>query len=205
MATKKAPNRVSGFSRDASNAFMDPKKEAFAKSWAKNGLMKEACEEADISPPTGTTWRRHAEMEERIRELRATSETYVGISKAYIVSQLRMNALNAATAGKYRESNDALIALFKITNTDKDLAPGLDAGATGPAADMTPEQLAEERAKAFPSAKQLPASTRMVEDEDGVWTPGPEIEVTHMEPALMLTVKYGELAKPFEGPLEDET
>lgn len=208
----KAPARVSGFRLDATGVFDDPKKEAFCKALAKTGLLKDANTAAGIAPATGTKWRGHAEIERRIRALRAGGETYIGVSESYVISQLRLNAENAATNGKYRESNDALIAIHKIiTRPKSDTSGGANSGlGETDFASMTPQQLAEARLKMFPNPR-LPADTRMVVedlelDEDGMYVKtedaGP-VTAEHVEPAMMLTVKFNELAKPFEDP-EDE-
>lgn len=213
----KAPARVSGFRLDATGVFDDPKKEAFCKALAKTGLLKDANTAAGIAPATGTKWRGHAEIERRIRALRAGGETYIGVSESYVISQLRLNAENAATNGKYRESNDALIAIHKIiTRPKSDTSGGANSGlGETDFASMTPQQLAEARLKMFPNPK-LPADTRiMVENEDGVFeeeelpieeaSDGPPTETMAAELAhrATLTAQYEKLAVPFEDP-EDE-
>ena len=165
----------SKFSRGPGDSFDDPKKEVFAKAWARTGLLRTACEEAGIAAPTGSKWRGHPEMELRIRELRAGSETYVGVSLSYIINQLRMNAENAAAAFKFKEATEALALMAKLM-ANGDLARSGNTGLPDDVGDLTPEQLAERRARAFPSPA-LPADTReMIETEDGVFEPEDEDE-----------------------------
>lgn len=153
--TKPPVKRLGGFARDA-GGFHDPKKELFAKAWAKTGMLARACEAAGVTKETGAKWRGVHDMVTRIRELRAGGETFVGVSKAYIVNRLRENAENAAADGKFKESNDALEELYKIISKDPDMKGGEDQAVSGVHADMTPEELEEHRKKVF-NIRVLPA------------------------------------------------
>lgn len=196
-------SKVDAFARDSKGQFLDHRKEAFAKACAKHGLAGKAAEETGVALPTGVKWRGTKEMAERIAALRAGAETFVGVSKAWVVDRLRQNAEDSAADGKFKESNDALGKIYSIINVDPDLKN--DKGASGgDPAEMTAAELKELRKNLFP-VRALEADTRtMVEDEDGVFSEEDEYEEDPRGEFVELGDRLPPLTKRYRQMAEDE-
>lgn len=109
------------WSRLPAQPFNDVAREEFAKARAKGASPKVACQLAGVSV-TNTRWASDPAMLERVRELREGAENFVGVSKAWIIGQLKKNVEESREQGAYKASNEALTLLYKIVNEDKDIA-----------------------------------------------------------------------------------
>ena len=112
-------NRPDPFRRDPGAPFDNLEREQYAQARAKGASIKAACAAAGLSPETGTKLERHEAIRKRISELRQGAETYVGVSKAWILQQLQRNAEEARDNGAYKASNEALISIYKIISEDR--------------------------------------------------------------------------------------
>lgn len=129
---------MDGFRRDPGAPFDDVPREEYAKSRAKGGAMKVSAAIAGIEPATATKWERHPAMRERIRELRQGAENFVGVSKAWIIQQLKINAEAAREENAYKSSNEALGMIYKIISEDRDVSHQM---ARALPHDVTPQEL----------------------------------------------------------------
>lgn len=133
-----AYERPDPFRRDPGGPYDSLERERYAQARAKGASIKSASTEAGVSPNVGYTYERHDSMRLRIRELRAGAETYVGVSKGWLLNQLRINARKARKAGSYKASNDALGLIAKIVMRDPSLA---DETPRALSPDVTPKDL----------------------------------------------------------------
>lgn len=130
--------RIDPWRRDPNAPFDSLEREQYAQARAKGGSIKAACAAAGISGPTGTTYERHDAMRLRIRELRQGAETYVGVSKAWVLRQLQQTIEEARDAGAYKASIEGLALIFKIISEDRGI--GHDMARTLPP-NVTPDEL----------------------------------------------------------------
>lgn len=124
-------SRVDAFFRREGLPFDDVRKETFAKELARGGSIPKASELADVNPKTGAAWKGNVAMIDRVRELRDGAETFIGVSKGWIVAQLKLNALGAQEDRKFAESTKTLELLYKILSLDKDMAGNAPSAANG--------------------------------------------------------------------------
>jgi len=138
--------RPDPFRRDPGGPFDSLEREQYAQARAKGGSIKGACAAAGISGPTGTKLEQHPEMRKRISELRQGAETYVGVSKAWVLQQLQRNAEEARDSGAFKASNEALISIYKIISEDRGVGHDM-ARALPP--NVTPQELQKRLKESF--------------------------------------------------------
>jgi len=138
------------FRRDPGAPFDSWEREEYAKARAKGGSLKASAALAGVSPMCVTKWERHPEVKARIRELRDGAETFVGVSTAWIINQLKINVDEARAAGAHKSSNEALGMIHKILTEDRNIGHQLSR-ALPP--HVTPKQLQERLRESFGETK----------------------------------------------------
>lgn len=165
-------NRIDGWRKDpASGRFDDLKKENFAKARAKGSSIAASAGYAGISNATGSKWEREAPMKMRISELRAGAEDFVGVSKGWILEQMKDLVSEARESGQLSTAAKTLEVMYEIVNTDKDLAGNM-ARAMAPGATT-----AEIRKQFLQTRQQLPAPSDAPSLTDVLDADGEEVEV----------------------------
>ena len=122
---------VTTWTRGSDGTFNDLKKEKFATLLAGGKTIKEAADQAGMAYATGLQWAKEPAMKLRKRDLRATpavSQTF-SVSIAMVCADLYLNATEARKDGKYSDSNNALVSLYKIAKAEKSLLETFDAKA----------------------------------------------------------------------------
>ena len=152
-------SRPDPFRRDPGAPFDSLEREQYAQARAKGGSIKAACAAAGISGETGTKFERHPEIRKRISELRQGAETYVGVSKAWVLQQLQRNAEEARDSGAFKASNEALISIYKIISEDRGVGHDM-ARALPP--NVTPQELQKRLKESF-KAPRLTAGRERIE------------------------------------------
>jgi hypothetical protein len=109
------------FRRDPGAPFDSWEREEYAKARAKGGSLKASATLAGVTPAAVTKWERHPEVKARIRELRDGAETFVGVSTAWVINQLKINVEDAREAGAIKASNEALGMIYKILTEDRNV------------------------------------------------------------------------------------
>lgn len=117
--------RVDPWHREPGDAFPSLERELFAKARARGAPVKVAASDAGVSYQTGVGYERHEAMRKRISELRQGAEDFVGVSKAWIVAQLKRNADEAREEKAFKSSNEALHLIYKIISEDRDLSANM--------------------------------------------------------------------------------
>ncbi len=146
---KRAIMRRDAWSRVDGMPFDDVAREEYAKARAKGASPKVACQQAGVSAGC-ITWERDARMLARIRELREGAETFVGVSKAWVIGMLRKNAEKAHEEGQLKSSNEALSILYKILSEDRDVGAMM---ARALPHDVTPSELQRRLKETFAARK----------------------------------------------------
>ncbi len=113
------------FRRDQGAPFDELSREEFAKARAKGLSIKASSTAAGINPVTGAKFAGNEAIKERIRELRKGAETYIAVSKAWIIAELMKNVGMARDAEHYKSSNEALALLYKIVSEDREVGANL--------------------------------------------------------------------------------
>lgn len=167
--------RVDLWRRDPNSPFDNLEREQYAQARAKGCSIKAACTAAGIGAPTGTLYERHDAMRLRIRELRQGAETYVGVSKAWVLRQLQQTIEEARDAGAYKASIEGLALVFKIISEDRGI--GHDMARALPA-DVTPEQLQKRLRASFRSpTRRLPEVRATAQLDDSMALEGEAADV----------------------------
>lgn len=117
----KTSGRIDAFHRDPGGPFTDLARENYAKARARGDNIKAASASAGIAPVTGTQFEKNPEMRKRISELRQGAETYIGVSKAWIVQKTKELHEKASDEGHYKSALEALQFIHKIISDDKDV------------------------------------------------------------------------------------
>ena len=144
--TAEKQTRVDAFHREPGGAFSSLEREQYAKARARGDTITAASAAAGISSSTGTSFEKHEQMRKRISELRQGAETFIGVSNAWVINQLKRNAEEARDQGAFKASNESIHLIYKIMNENKDVASQM-ARALPP--NVTPKQLKSELTKAF--------------------------------------------------------
>lgn len=144
------------FERDPGQPFLDPFKEDFAKAIAQGKMIKEAARIAGVTAGTGEKWNAHEVMRARVRELRESSETFVGVSVGWILNELKQNVNLARTHKQLKVSNESLKLIYDIVKQNPDLVTNM------PAADVT---LASGDEPAKPPVLRLVESLRSMQEQ----------------------------------------
>ncbi len=110
------------FRRDPGGPFDDYRIEQYAKARAKGGSVPASATATGISKATALRWEAHPEVRARVRELREGAEDFVGVSKAWVITQLKKNVEVARENNAVKASNEALIFIYKILMEDKQVA-----------------------------------------------------------------------------------
>lgn len=142
------------FSRGKNAPFDKIELEDFAKARAKGGTLKAAAGIAGVSLGTAATWEKHPEVKERMRELRQGVEDFVGVSKAWVLTQLKENALEAREESQFKASNEALKIIYEILNNDREVNTQV-ARALSP--DVSRKELQRRLKESFSQPVKLPA------------------------------------------------
>lgn len=148
------PARPDPWRRDPNAAFDSLEREQYAQARAKGHSIKSASAAAGVTPPTGTTYERHDAMRLRIRELRQGAETYVGVSKAWVLRELQQTIEAARDDGAYKAAIEGLALVFKIISEDRSIGHEM---ARALPHDVTPEELQKRLRASFRSpTRRLP-------------------------------------------------
>ncbi len=164
--------RVDSFHRAHDGAFTSLERERYAKARARGDTITAASAAAGVSSATGTNYEKHEQMRKRISELRQGAETFIGVSNAWVINQLKRNAEESRDQGAFKASNESIHLIYKIMNENKDLASQM---ARSLPPDVSPKQLKSELNKAFAkpalppekAAFALPEAPREDAEEDG--------------------------------------
>lgn len=111
---------AAAWNRAPGQPFEELSRERYAAARAKGQTAKAAAEEAGLVYRTGLEFEKNPDMKRRIQELRQHSETFVGYSVAFILSELKRNAEIAREEKQIKSSNEALMAMYKIISQDPD-------------------------------------------------------------------------------------
>lgn len=155
--------RVDPWHRDSGDAFPSLERELFAKARARGATVKVAASDAGIAYQTGVTYERHEAMRKRVAELRQGAEDFVGVSKAWIVAQLKRNADEAREEKAFKSSNEALMMIYKMISEDKDLTAGM---ARALPHTVSPQELKAKLKESFRQPSALPAPQPTGDEEE---------------------------------------
>ncbi len=108
--------------RDPCSPFGEYRVEQYCKSRAKGGSVPSSAVAAGCHKNTALRWERHPEVRARLRELRDGADDFVGVSKAWILNELKINVGVARETGAIKSSNEALLFIYKIIQEDKQVA-----------------------------------------------------------------------------------
>jgi hypothetical protein len=160
-------NRADPWHREPGMSFSSLERELFAKARARGCTIKAASSDAGIAIVTGTQYERHEAMRKRISELRQGAEDFVGVSKAWIVAQLKRNADEAREEKAFKSSNEALQMIYKIISEDRDVSANMARALphTVSAADIKARLKASFKPDVPPRA--LPQETGAIESDEG--------------------------------------
>jgi hypothetical protein len=128
------------------SAFNDAAVEDFCKARSTGQTIAASARHACIDQARALKLTKDPEVADRIRELRDGSTDIVTVSKAWIVSRLQSNAVDAAQAEQYKSSNESLKLLYEIVSKDKDFANGMRLS-SGSTMDGLRKRVAEELSK----------------------------------------------------------
>lgn len=117
--------RIDVWQREKNQPFNELSREEFARARAKGQTVKASSVSAGISYATGMQFERHEGIQARVRELRQGTEAFVGVSKAWILTQLMTNVTEARDNNAYKASNEALALIYKMISEDDDVGAGV--------------------------------------------------------------------------------
>ncbi len=120
-----AYERPDPFRRSPGGPFDSLERETYARARARGEPLKAAATAAGVKPAAAYDWEKHESVKERIRELRAGSETFINVSAGWLLEQLKQNAQLAREAEQFKASNEALGMIAKLLVHD----PSLNANA----------------------------------------------------------------------------
>lgn len=106
---------ANGLTRRAGQQFDDVQVEDYAQSRAAGATIAVASQHAGFGVQRGKTLEQKPEVRDRIHELRQGKRTLTTVSPAWILEQLKQNAVDSGTAAREAEGRDAA-ALFKASN-----------------------------------------------------------------------------------------
>lgn len=138
--------RLDPWRRDSGAPFDDLGREQYAQARAKGAGIKAASSAAGVQAATGTTYERHEAMRLRVRELRQGAETYVGVSKAWVLRELQVTIEAARDNGAYKAAIEGLGLIYKIITEDRSI--GHEMARTLPP-NVTPAELQKRLRESF--------------------------------------------------------
>jgi hypothetical protein len=156
--------RVDPWQREAGMAFPDLSRELFAKARARGANVKASASDAGIAYQTGMMFEKHDAMRKRVSELRQGAEDFVGVSKAWIIHQLKRNADEAREEKAFKSSNEALHLIYKIISEDRDVSHQM-ARALPP--DVSTKELKARLTASLKRDRGRPELVESAGDEDG--------------------------------------
>jgi chromosome condensin MukBEF ATPase and DNA-binding subunit MukB len=113
------------FNRRPGEPFEDRRVELYAQNRAAGRSVRQSADAAGVGTTRAATWERSPEVHARIGEFATAQQVVVTASPAWVVEQLKQNAIKAQDEGKYKDSTDALELLYKILKTDPDVIAGV--------------------------------------------------------------------------------
>jgi hypothetical protein len=150
--------------RRAGEPFDEGQVEDFVQARANGSSVKVSAGHAGIGYDAAKTLEGSPEVRERLRELRAGTQTLTTVSAAWICEQLKVNVERARDCEQYKSSNEALKLLYEIVTKDSSVLSGI-----GHALPAGADEMRSELRRRLSASTQEPAIvvTQSVPIDDG--------------------------------------
>lgn len=99
--------------------------EEYAQSRAAMCTIAISAQQAGIGMTVAKRLEKDEAVRTRIQELRSGTKTTTTVSPAWILEQLKQNALEARDAGQFKASNEALKLAYELVSSDAGILQGV--------------------------------------------------------------------------------